>query len=494
MTTLDLKALQDAVTGTTAAFRVRTRLNPAGGDDDKVFPPTYSGGVYAMEERLIDGHRVPCVLLDSVQSQANRLEGALRNAWERKDDDPLKLKMPMILTDFTDVEVPLSNDSLTDSAKELVQNSVREIGRLTTLDAPHRIADAILRDSVTKAGNDFRDEYARAFDANIRNATALLELCPTALVFGTWDSTGSRGGLGNKFARALVSEVIGVNAVAGVRTSSRIDPLGITRQAGPLYRTAQGGWTVSLEEAVDDGQGKKLLYAKTAQGKDVWHDPSDDKFADQGRPSVVNHGNVTPGLTKYGRGAEGHDPLKSRELELEYRVRENREGLDYSSRVRQETDAREGSIAAGGVSLSYALQTTVLSLPALRRLRFPENGGSRDTQRNAAAQTVLAALGLVAITEQWQQGYFLRSRCDLVPEKPTLVIERVNSATVAEDDCFTLTPSDAIALLNAAVKAAEKHKLPWTTEPIELKPKPSLVAMVAKSRELELTGATATEG
>ncbi len=73
MASLDLSVLREAIAGTTAAFRVRARLKPAGGDDDKVFPPTYSGGVYAMEERLIDGQRVPCVLLDSVQSQANRL-------------------------------------------------------------------------------------------------------------------------------------------------------------------------------------------------------------------------------------------------------------------------------------------------------------------------------------------------------------------------------------------------------------------------------------
>jgi len=492
MESLDLTVLQEAIKNTTAAFRVRARLKPAGGDDDKVFPPTYSGGVYAMEERLIDAQRVPCVLLDSVQSQANRMEEALRQAWERKDDDPLKLNMPMVLTDFTTADVTPTSESLSESERELVQNSVREVGRITTLDAPHRIADAILRDSLTSNNRDFRDEYARAFDANIRNATALFELCPTALVFGTWDSTGSRGGLGNKFARALVSEIAGINAIAGVRTSSRIDPLGIVRQAGPVYRTAGGGWTLNPEEALGDGNGKKLLYAKTEKGQDVSHDPSDDKFADQGRPSVVNHGNVTPSLTKYVRGAEGHDPLKTRQLELEYRIRENREGIDYSSKVRHETDAREGAIAAGGVTLSYALQTSVLSLAALRRLRFPADNGTQDLQRNTAAQTVLAALGLVAITEQWQQGYFLRSRCDLVPENPKLVIERVNSATVGEDDRFTLTPTEAITLLNSAVKALDE-KLPWNTEPIRLAPKPSLVAMVARSRELGLTGQTATE-
>lgn len=191
MKSLDLKTVQDAIRGSTAAFRVNAKLKPAGGDKDKVFPPTYSGGVYAMEERLIGEVRVPCVLLDSVQSQANRLEEALRNAWERNDDDPLKLKMPMVLTDFSDVEVAVDGDSLSDAEQELVRRSVHDVGRITTLDAPHRIADAILRDSVTRkngddeGGKDFREAYAHVFDANIRNATALFELCPTALVFGT---------------------------------------------------------------------------------------------------------------------------------------------------------------------------------------------------------------------------------------------------------------------------------------------------------------------
>jgi CRISPR-associated protein Csb1 len=71
---LSYETLRDAVSGTGMAFRAVTDLDPAGGDGDKLFPPTYQGGVYARETRVIGGERVPCVLLDSVQSQANRLE------------------------------------------------------------------------------------------------------------------------------------------------------------------------------------------------------------------------------------------------------------------------------------------------------------------------------------------------------------------------------------------------------------------------------------
>src|SRR5689334_1001437 len=88
---LSLKVLHNAVVGTASAVRIITRLEPAGGKGDKVFPPTYEGGKYALEDRLINGQTVPTVLLDSVQSQANRLEEALLQAI-----DPEKPFMPLI--------------------------------------------------------------------------------------------------------------------------------------------------------------------------------------------------------------------------------------------------------------------------------------------------------------------------------------------------------------------------------------------------------------
>ena len=79
-THLDYAALRSALESGAVAVRRVQRLLPAGGQADKVFPPTYEGGEYAMEERVIDGRRVPCVLLDSVQSQANRIELASKQA------------------------------------------------------------------------------------------------------------------------------------------------------------------------------------------------------------------------------------------------------------------------------------------------------------------------------------------------------------------------------------------------------------------------------
>src|SRR5438093_762458 len=196
---LSLSELKAAVAGTAAAFRCVTDYQPAGGPGDKVFPATYENGAYAAETRLIHGSEVPCVLFDSVQSQANRMEEALLDAWERG-----RIPLPVIAVEF--------------SHPDLLKRF-----RVTSLDAPHRIADALLRDSLLD-GQPFRKSaLGRQLDAvDARHATPLFELCPTALIFGMWDSTGPRGGAGVKFERAVVSEMVGIDARVGKRTSSRI--------------------------------------------------------------------------------------------------------------------------------------------------------------------------------------------------------------------------------------------------------------------------------
>ena len=154
-TSLSLSRLSALVDGQGVAVRVRQRLQPAGGTGDKIFPPTYATGdralKYAGETRRIDGQDVPCVLLDSVASQANRMEEALQDAWDRR------------LLDFPLIGVDFSGDP-----------ELADIGVITTLQAPHRIADAILRDATdTKGKTLFRDlPEGKAFtSANFRNAS-----------------------------------------------------------------------------------------------------------------------------------------------------------------------------------------------------------------------------------------------------------------------------------------------------------------------------------
>lgn len=426
---MNLSELQKAVR-TAAAFRCRTKLQPAGGPGDKVFPPTYSGAVYALEHRRVPGHEkaVLCVLLDSVQSQANRAEEALQDAI-----DEGRISLPVVEVDFSDhpVVAPGSSEA----------GLYEPIGRITSLEAPHRIADAILRDSELD-GVAFRDseEGRKIIMATLRNATPLFELCPTALVYGIWDSTGPKGGLGVKFQRAVVSEIIGINAELGVKTSSRIDPLAI-RSSATIYQAKDGTWTMDEHEAKSDK--KKPLKV----GKD-------------GKPSEVNHGNIVPSLSDKGRNPLNDD---------------------------------ERIFLAGGTTIDYAEQTTVVSLPAIRRLRFPLDGTAKsDAEVNLAAQSVLAAVGLCGAVLAAERGLDLRSRCLLWPDE-TPAWELLASAGQPAET-FSLGADEAIGLLNDAIEHAESKGLPWRREPLCLKPAKKLVDLVRESQELAVESAAAEGG
>ena len=256
---LNLRILRQAVGGFASAFTCATDYQPTGGRGEKVFPPTYEGGKYATEERIDPetGEIRNCVLLDSVQSQANRMELALLEAHRTGT-----VSIPLLTTRF-DQDVLLKKFTV------------------TSLEAPHRAADALFRDSLLK-GLIFRksDKGLILDTADIRNATGLFGLCPTALVFGLWDSTGPRGGLGAKFQRALVSEIVGYDAIPGVRTASRIDPAQIMLGAGTLY----------TRKSESERAPRWTLDAKQGKGK----------LKRTGRPSEANHGNVTPSISDGG--------------------------------------------------------------------------------------------------------------------------------------------------------------------------------------------------
>ncbi|MCL6650269.1 MAG: type I-U CRISPR-associated protein Cas7 [Chloroflexi bacterium] len=232
---LTLQALKAAVEGRAAAFRCRRRLQPAGGPGDKVFPPTFAGAVYAIEKRRIPGRDEPvtCVLLDSVQSQANRMELALQEAVDER-----RISLPLVTVDFS------AHDPTGDiEADEAAGRLIERVGKVTTLQLPHRLADAILRDSQLHGTRFRRSEIGKALNTvSLANATPLFQLSPTALVFGMWDSTGPKGGLGPKFERAIVSEIVGIGAEweEGYRNRGvRRDPLEVSKDV-PVFRDADG--------------------------------------------------------------------------------------------------------------------------------------------------------------------------------------------------------------------------------------------------------------
>lgn len=308
---MDIAGLREVVSRD-AAFRRRQTLQPVGGQGDKIFPPTYPGEGrnpprHVYERRRLKGREVWCVLVDSVQSQANRLEECLHDAAREG------VSIPHVAVDFSG-------------------SGLDGISEITSFDAPHRVYDAILRDSSLDGDPFMQSEIGKRLAmARPADATALLEVSPTALLFGAWHSTGEGGGLGAKFARCLTSEIVAVDVpvdevpvprtgevlprTSGQRTGSRIDPLGILR-AVEVYK-GDAGWSTT----------------KAAAGAK----------AKQVRPSEINHGNIAP-------------------------------SVDWL-----------------GVTCDHLEHTFVLSFAALRRLRF---GGDERTAAGRALLAALGMLAL----------------------------------------------------------------------------------------------------
>lgn len=412
---MNIDYLAKLVSGDAVAIRGTATLEPAGGPGDKIFPPTHAvddnnkkpGAKYAFETRRIDKGDVTCVLIDSVQSQANRMEEALEVLWAEK-----KIALPVISVDFSSV--------------------APEVGRVTSLTAPHRIADALLRDSLLD-GQLFRlSEIGKSFtDASTKNATALFKVCPTGLLFGLWDSTGPKGGLGAKFQRALVSEIVGINAAYGSKTASRIDPLNIAKDAAVLYKAANGNeiWTANPDEAEKkDGEPIKVGSEKKA-----------------GKPSAVLHGNIAPSIDS----------------------------------------------VAGGITIDEARHTVVLSLASLRRLGF--TNGAEEARTVLAALGLLAVLAAERRGHDLRSRCLLVP-C-VIEEKQAKVSLALKLEVVGRDGTPTPLDLDfdgAIALYNEAVGKLPdgvKFEKPAGEALAELTPSPKLVGLVKKSRELAAAGA-----
>ena len=412
MAQLTFERLRSAVAGDAVALRSRITLQPAGGEGDKIFPPSYkvdgrADHKYAVEERQLgDNQSVSTtVLLDSVASQANRAELALLEGWENGE-----LKFPVPYVDFSE------------------DGGVTDYDKLTVLEAPHRLADAVFRDSLLN-GTLFRlSDVGRAItDATPRNATDLFRYSPTSLLFGMWDSTGPKGGLGSKFQRAYVSEIVGLDASVGKKVGSRIDPLQIEKVASEdrVFNSADPDevWTHDTATAESDSKGRGVPASRGSASGEA------------GQPSKINHGNIVPSI-----------------------------------------DAQ-----AGGVTISRAVQTTVVSFAALRRLRFK----GFDRSAESAARTAIAALGVAAVAYQYETDFDLRSRCLLLPTHPPRLELLRRDGRPAENT--EVDRETAAEILAAAAADAEATGIAWKTGDIRLVPAPKLIELIRRSRKVSAT-------
>jgi CRISPR-associated protein Csb1 len=203
-----------------------------------VFPPTFVDVGHLTSPVREDGTH-EYVLIDSTQSWANRLEEVA--------DDPA-LGLPRI-----DVRVG-----------EQV---------LSAYKLPHRVYDAILRDS-TLGETSYRDTpLGRALTgARPADASALLRHAPTVLLFGGWDSFAGLKVGAAKWPAALAGQILGFDAQLSRKAGVRVDPLEISIDDFQSYKAATSGevWTLEAGEAEKDGKNKPVTI----------------------KPSEVGHGNI----------------------------------------------------------------------------------------------------------------------------------------------------------------------------------------------------------
>lgn len=145
--------------------------------DDRciIYPPTYADIGYNIDP--VDGKKV--ALVDSVGSQANRMEPLFKSTSDRRED----WLVPQI-------QIALGKD--TKEAKAT---------RLSLLDLAHRGADAVVQSSGQLA-KDVRAAFAKLRETG--DAVPLCAIAPTSLLFGVWDSRGSSSEKRPRLIRSVI--------------------------------------------------------------------------------------------------------------------------------------------------------------------------------------------------------------------------------------------------------------------------------------------------
>lgn len=235
-------------------------LQPSEGKAAIIFPPTFAADKKAPHPYQIDvlrpdipaqaaklNEEVNNCLIDSIGSQANRME-----PWFRRP--PLSKLVPQI-------EVKLKTK--VDDKETIVKVNLLDVG--------HRIADGAVRFS------GLRDKVTVAIKAmmNEANAAKLVELAPTSLIFGFWDSRPDTTMF--KHGRLLRSEIRATN-VAIVKRSA---------QFNPAFDPALIGLADEVPEATEESPGRDEDSGRLGDGKDPL-----SKLGLRAAPAVNTHGGI----------------------------------------------------------------------------------------------------------------------------------------------------------------------------------------------------------
>ena len=258
--TMTLERLLDACgdDGRVAGICIDTDLSPVGGPGAPVNPAIYSGRVYQHDKRWEqpDADKpADVIVIDSIPSQANRLEAAL-------DANAESIGIPRIVLD-------LGGDEFDHLPPHLPR-------RISSLRFPHRNADAYLRDALLGGITFGRTTQGREIlAATASNAAALLSWFPQSLLYGFWQSHLGKNRSQAKHARAWTSEIIGWHPATGGdpdkvtrALGTKGDPLNLQDTAKVVFNEGDllAGW-----EYVEGGKSGKVRGKKTDSMSNIGH-------------------------------------------------------------------------------------------------------------------------------------------------------------------------------------------------------------------------------
>jgi len=259
-----------------AVIRITETLEPAGGKDFPVFPPSYAGegtnappvydlngiewGEVLREKLAKDGtrrftryiKRARHCTMDSPQSHANRTEIAFL------DDPALSGLVPQ-----AEAKIPRKPEFADQSNTNL-------------LALPHRVADFRIRASKQKEG------VAAAIKAFAHgDALALLRLMPTSILFGFWDSRAE--GYRHKQSRVLLTRIDAFGVVPCEKRSVYTGPYSKDECAAVVLGSENLAQELSEYDAKATEDDEKAKAGKEAKH---WA----DKMAERGFSNALGSG------------------------------------------------------------------------------------------------------------------------------------------------------------------------------------------------------------
>lgn len=384
---LTLKDLLEACSaGGSSVLTSVTELEAAAGLHASVAPAKYvdrNESVFAFEDRFIDGECKRTVLIDSKQSQLNRAENAL--AQDLYEGNEILSRIPRIVVEYDDGK------------------------RFSDLELPHRFADGHFRaGTVDGQPTTENEQYLAARNSTARDMRSLLNLAPSALIFGGWDATRKSNQV--RLRSALVGEIIGV----------------LSNQDGDELFSRRGGARVDPIAASVKLSGSDFKILADAQKAEL--------------------------------SPKNLEKIQSEVKKLKKDGTASASGLGLGA-IPPSLDA------LGGVSCQRIIRSWVLSFAALRQLRF---GG--PVEKDVAGRALLAALGLAALARAERELY-LRANCDLVEVSEPVVSLDLRYGKKRELDPITVEAADDL-LSDAIDHATRVGVACWQGQVLQVKGNP----------------------